>query len=78
MFLVSQEDHSNNDCLVVVVMTHGDVDGQLYASDKPYDVRDLWVNFVGNECLTLIGKPKMFFVQVKYLIQYIKSKLMYK
>lgn len=47
-------------------MTHGDSNGQLHAADKPYDVRDLWVNFVGTECQTLIGKPKIFFVQVNY------------
>lgn len=59
---VSREDHSENDCLVVVVMSHGD-QGVLYASDKKYYVDSLWEKFTGNACPSLIGKPKLFFVQ---------------
>lgn len=66
--IVSQEDHSKNDAFLVAVMTHGDSNGQLHALDKPYDIRDLWVNFVGTECLTLVGKPKLFFIQVDWVL----------
>uniref|UniRef100_A0A240PPR3 Caspase n=1 Tax=Anopheles epiroticus TaxID=199890 RepID=A0A240PPR3_9DIPT len=58
----SKKDHSLNDCFVVVVMTHGE-DGRLYAADKTYPTTDLWEPFVGDGCKTLIGKPKLFFVQ---------------
>ncbi|XP_058831650.1 caspase-1-like [Topomyia yanbarensis] len=59
---VSQEDHSDSDCLVVVVMSHGE-QGVVYARDNKYNVDSLWKNFVGNACPSLIGKPKMFFIQ---------------
>lgn len=59
---VSREDHSDNDCLVVVMMSHGE-QGVLYARDNKYNVDSLWKNFVGNACPSLIGKPKMFFIQ---------------
>ncbi|KXJ71200.1 caspase-like [Aedes albopictus] len=59
---VSREDHSDNDCLVVIVMSHGE-QGVLYARDNKYNVDSLWKNFVGNSCPSLIGKPKMFFIQ---------------
>lgn len=59
---VSKEDHSNSDCLVVVVMTHGE-QGVLYARDNKYNVDSLWRPFIGKACPSLIGKPKMFFIQ---------------
>lgn len=59
---VSKLDHSDNDCLLVVVMSHGE-QGVLYARDNKYNVDSLWKNFVGNSCPSLIGKPKMFFIQ---------------
>lgn len=58
----SEEKYSDCDCLVVVVMTHGDPHN-LYAKDSCYPVESLWVNFIGNRCPSLIGKPKMFFIQ---------------
>lgn len=62
--IVSEEDHSNNDCFMCVVMTHGEKDGFLLAYDKKYQSKDLWEYFVGSNCRTLIGKPKLFFIQV--------------
>lgn len=58
----ANEDHSENDCLVVALMSHGDK-GILYAMDQTYPVDLLWENFLGDNCPTLIGKPKMFFIQ---------------
>uniref|UniRef100_A0A182JU73 Caspase n=1 Tax=Anopheles christyi TaxID=43041 RepID=A0A182JU73_9DIPT len=62
LFLLACEDHSKCDCLLVMVMTHGDED-VLYAYDGPYSVDKLWESFMGNACPTLLGKPKLFFVQ---------------
>ncbi|XP_053685960.1 caspase-like [Sabethes cyaneus] len=59
---VSRENHTENDCLLVVVMSHGE-QGVLYASDNKYTVESLWKNFVGDACPSLIGKPKLFFIQ---------------
>uniref|UniRef100_A0A182WLY8 Caspase n=1 Tax=Anopheles minimus TaxID=112268 RepID=A0A182WLY8_9DIPT len=58
----AKEDHSDSDCLVVMVMTHGD-DDVLYAYDRMYQVDVLFQFFMGDSCPTLLGKPKLFFVQ---------------
>uniref|UniRef100_A0A182PC04 Caspase n=1 Tax=Anopheles epiroticus TaxID=199890 RepID=A0A182PC04_9DIPT len=60
---IANEDHTKNDCLVIVVMTHGKENNLLYASDKSYEVNRLWEPFIGGACPSLIGKPKLFFVQ---------------
>lgn len=44
-------------------MTHGKRDGKVSAADGDYMVQDLWEFFIGNNCESLIGKPKMFFIQ---------------
>lgn len=56
------KDHSSADCLLVVVMTHGDP-GVLYSRDRKYPVDQLWLPFTGDKCRSLIGKPKIFFIQ---------------
>ncbi|XP_005185424.2 caspase-3 [Musca domestica] len=58
----SKEDHSQNDCLVVVVMSHG-LEGKVYARDMAYPVERLWNPFLGQNCKSLIDKPKLFFIQ---------------
>lgn len=55
-------DHSENDCFVCLVLTHGD-HGNLYAYDGRYAIDHLFNNFLGDRCTTLVGKPKLFFIQ---------------
>jgi len=55
-------DHKDNDCLAIVVMTHGKMD-RLHAHDIPYTTSTLWHYFTPDKCPTLAGKPKMFFIQ---------------
>lgn len=62
---VSKEDHSDADCLMVAVLTHGFDNGYLYARDTIYSTDSLWLPFTADKCLTLAGKPKIFFVQVR-------------
>ena len=62
MIAVSKKDHSNNDCLLVTVMTHGTKNGKFAAADKQYLLKELWENFLGDKCKSLIGKPKLFFI----------------
>ncbi|XP_053678481.1 caspase-like [Anopheles nili] len=59
---IANEDHSNNDCFMLVIMTHGE-ENTLHASDKIFEQNLLWENFIGANCPTLIGKPKLFFIQ---------------
>lgn len=62
-FTVSKRDHSDNDCLLVCIMTHGKKDGKIFAADGEFLVQELWENFIGDKCPSLIGKPKLFFIQ---------------
>ncbi|XP_030573655.1 caspase-3 [Drosophila novamexicana] len=59
---VAREDHSENDCFVLVVMSHGS-EGKVYAKDMSYPVERLWNPFLGDSCKTLVNKPKLFFIQ---------------
>merc|ERR1719481_1479104 len=59
---VSLEDHSDADCLWVTVLSHGEL-GSLYARDSPYKPDRLWSHFIGDECKSLAGKPKIFTIQ---------------
>ncbi|XP_033230599.1 caspase-1-like [Belonocnema kinseyi] len=56
------EDHSNSDCFLVAVMTHGE-SGFLHSCEELYPVDTLWNFFTGEKCTTLAGKPKLFFIQ---------------
>ncbi|XP_049776042.1 caspase-1-like [Schistocerca cancellata] len=60
---VAQQDHSEHDCLAVIVLTHGERGGRLDAKDRVYDARRLWEPFIASSCRTLAGKPKLFFIQ---------------
>ena len=57
------EDHSDASCIFVAVLSHGKLD-TLYASDKAYDRNKIWSGFTADKCPTLVGKPKLFFIQV--------------
>ncbi|CAK1582072.1 unnamed protein product [Parnassius mnemosyne] len=58
----AEMDHSDNDCLLVAVLTHGEL-GMLYAKDTHYKPDNLWYYFTADKCPTLAGKPKIFFIQ---------------
>ncbi|XP_045102695.1 caspase-1-like isoform X2 [Portunus trituberculatus] len=63
---VSSEDHHNSDCLVVVFMSHGNVDNNkefLCTRDAKVDTEELWKTFTADKCPSLAGKPKLFFIQ---------------
>ncbi|KAI4495786.1 hypothetical protein M0802_008409 [Mischocyttarus mexicanus] len=58
----SDSDHSDHDCLVVSVLSHGEL-GMLYAYDAPYKADIIWSSFTSDKCPSLAGKPKLFFIQ---------------
>ncbi|KYN42910.1 Caspase-1 [Trachymyrmex septentrionalis] len=60
---VSQLDHTDNDCLCVITLTHGLEKGIICANDVMYTSNELWKPFTADKCLTLAGKPKLFFIQ---------------
>ena len=56
-------DHSENDCLLIAVFTHGESDAHLLARDAPYRAEELWCQFTDKKCPTLAGKPRLFVIQ---------------
>ena len=59
---IAKKDHSNADCLLVVVMTHGRKGEELFARDSYYQFQMLWKAFSSTNCPSLAGKPKIFMV----------------
>lgn len=51
----SRKDHSNYDCFLLAVLTHGEMN-ILYAKDTPYKPESLWHPFTADKCPTLAGK----------------------
>lgn len=56
-------DHSKSDCFVMFLLSHGNL-GTVYAYDAPYPIQKLWEPFMADRAPSLIGKPKLFFLQV--------------
>ncbi|XP_008301734.1 caspase-3-like [Stegastes partitus] len=62
MLAVSKEDHSRRASFVCVLLSHGD-EGVIYGTDG-CEKFDTLVNCLkGHRCSTLVGKPKLFFIQ---------------
>jgi len=71
---VGRQDHSDADCLVCVISSHGDQDvvhrGQhseatdvVYGTDGILHLKTILDVFRPRSCPTLAGKPKLFFIQ---------------
>ncbi|KAG9467299.1 hypothetical protein GDO78_015204 [Eleutherodactylus coqui] len=59
---VSEDDHSNRASFVCALLSHGE-DGKLYGVDDCLPIKTLTGLFRGDRCKTLVGKPKLFFIQ---------------
>lgn len=60
---LGKRDHSRFDCVVCCVLTHG-VEGSVYGVDgSTVKISDLTDLFNGLNCPSLVGKPKLFFIQ---------------
>ncbi|XP_071389613.1 caspase-8 isoform X2 [Centroberyx affinis] len=56
-------DHSQMDCLVCCILSHGQ-EGSVYGVDgQAVQLRQLTEPFTGSQCPSLTGKPKLFFIQ---------------
>lgn len=62
VILIASQNHTNCDCLVIVLLSHGD-DGIIYGTDGFLRFDDLIAPLKGTGCTTLAGKPKLFFIQ---------------
>ncbi|XP_050755885.1 caspase-8-like isoform X1 [Gymnogyps californianus] len=57
------EDHKDKDCFVCCVLSHGKK-GIIYGVDgQEVPIQELTTSFTGQNCHSLAGKPKVFFVQ---------------
>merc|ERR1712192_135467 len=55
-------ENANSDCIMVIVLSHGDDKNQLAAYNKWYPDEELWNPFLAENCPSLRGKPKIFFL----------------
>uniref|UniRef100_A0A8B9V9A9 Caspase-8 n=1 Tax=Anas zonorhyncha TaxID=75864 RepID=A0A8B9V9A9_9AVES len=57
------QDHNDKDCFVCCVLSHGKK-GVIYGVDgQEVRIQELTTSFTGQNCHSLAGKPKVFFVQ---------------
>lgn len=59
---VSKEDHSCYASFVCVLLSHGD-EGVFFGTDGSVELKYLTSLFRGDRCTSLVGKPKLFFIQ---------------
>uniref|UniRef100_A0A671KAM5 Caspase-3 n=1 Tax=Sinocyclocheilus anshuiensis TaxID=1608454 RepID=A0A671KAM5_9TELE len=59
---VSKEDHSKSAMFACVLLSHGD-DGRIFGTDDCIELKELFALFRGDRCKSLVGKPKLFFIQ---------------
>ncbi|XP_049620471.1 caspase-7 [Suncus etruscus] len=59
---VSEEDHRNSACFACILLSHGE-ENVIYGTDGKIPIKELTSYFRGDRCRTLLGKPKLFFIQ---------------
>uniref|UniRef100_A0A665X6V0 Caspase-8 n=1 Tax=Echeneis naucrates TaxID=173247 RepID=A0A665X6V0_ECHNA len=60
---LGRKDHSQMDCVVCCVLSHGDDGVVLGVEGQPVKLRDLMEPLNGLNCPSLVEKPKLFFIQ---------------
>uniref|UniRef100_A0A224YTZ3 Caspase n=1 Tax=Rhipicephalus zambeziensis TaxID=60191 RepID=A0A224YTZ3_9ACAR len=60
--ILGKQDYSNDDCFVCCFLTHGN-SNILYGSDGKFPVDTVMEPFHSDVCPSLLGKPKLFFIQ---------------
>ena len=60
----AKRNYTKAQCLIVAILTHGGKGGSLYGVDgRLVKVETLTKLFTGGKCPSLVGKPKLFFIQ---------------
>ncbi|XP_078117195.1 caspase-3-like isoform X2 [Sander vitreus] len=62
LYSASKEDHSKSASFACVLLSHGD-EGVIYGTDGFEKLEKLAEYFKGDRCKSLVGKPKLFFIQ---------------
>lgn len=60
LILAARTNHSDNDCLLVAVLSHGETN-IIYAKDTHYKPDCLWSPFTADKCPTLAGMSNIHF-----------------
>ncbi|XP_041662167.1 caspase-8 isoform X2 [Cheilinus undulatus] len=60
---LSRRDHSNVDCLVCCILSHGELEGVFGVDGVTVSLKELREPFNGLMCPSLADKPKLFFIQ---------------
>ncbi|XP_075890471.1 caspase-3a [Nelusetta ayraudi] len=58
----SKDDHKNCASFICVLLSHGD-EGIFFGTDGSVELKYLTSLFRGDRCRSLVGKPKLFFIQ---------------
>ncbi|PWA21617.1 hypothetical protein CCH79_00003038 [Gambusia affinis] len=58
----SEEDHSDSSCFACILLSHGE-EGMIYGTDAAMPIKTITSLFRGDRCESLVGKPKLFFIQ---------------
>uniref|UniRef100_H2MXM9 Caspase-6 n=2 Tax=Oryzias latipes TaxID=8090 RepID=H2MXM9_ORYLA len=58
----AEEDHSDADCFLLVFLSHGE-NNCVYTYDGMINIQDITAAFRGDNCPSLVGKPKIFIFQ---------------
>nr|AFN55259.1 caspase 7 [Cynops orientalis] len=59
---IAEEDHSDYACFACILLSHGE-EGLIYGTDGPVPIKTMTTLFRGDKCKSLVGKPKLFFIQ---------------
>ncbi|KAJ7408087.1 Caspase-8 [Willisornis vidua] len=59
----SERDHSNMDCFICFIFSHGEKDKIKGVDDEFVNIKELVSCFSESNCPSLAGKPKVFFIQ---------------
>ncbi|OCT71262.1 hypothetical protein XELAEV_18034239mg [Xenopus laevis] len=59
---VAQQDHKDSACFACIFLSHGE-EGLIYGTDGAMPIKVLTTLFRGDNCRSLVGKPKLFFIQ---------------
>ncbi|XP_046547079.1 caspase-8-like [Haliotis rubra] len=60
---VASVDHETFDCVVVFITAHGDDDVVFTVDDRSFCIDELASHFKPENCPSLAGKPKLFFIE---------------
>ncbi|XP_047673288.1 caspase-7-like isoform X2 [Tachysurus fulvidraco] len=59
---VSEENHDDSSCFACILPSHGE-EGMIYGTDGAMPIKYINFLFKGDMCKSLVGKPKLFFIQ---------------